>query len=252
MIKAGGKTIRCEIHRLIISIWNKKELPEEWKESIIVPIYKKGGNTDCSNYTAMALLPTTCKILSNILLSRLTPYAEEIIGDHQCGFRRSRSKTDHIFFIRQILKKKWEYNEAVYQLLWTSRKLMIQLGGRSYRVGKNLSDMITITNGLKQGDTLSPLLFNFALQHAIRRVHANQDGLKLNGTHQLLVYADDVNISEGSVQPVKENAEASIVASKEIGLEVNADKTKYKVMSRDQNAGQSHSMKIDNSSSERA
>ena len=226
-------------------------MPEEWKESIIVPIYKKGGNTDCSNYTAMALLPTTCKILSNILLSRLTPYAEEIIGDHQCGFRRSRSKTDHIFFIRQILKKKWEYNEAVYQLLWTSRKLMIQLGGRSYRVGKNLSDMITITNGLKQGDTLSPLLFNFALQHAIRRVHANQDGLKLNGTHQLLVYADDVNISEGSVQPVKENAEASIVASKEIGLEVNADKTKYMVMSRDQDARQSHSMKTDNSSFER-
>ena len=61
-------------------------------------------------------MPTTYKILSNILLSRLTPYAEEIIGDHQCGFQRNRSTTDHIFCIHQILKKIWEYNEAVHQL----------------------------------------------------------------------------------------------------------------------------------------
>jgi len=89
---------------------------------------------------------------------------------------------------------------------------------------------------LKQGDALSPLLFNFALECAIRRVQVNQDGLKLNGTHQLPVNADDVNILGGSLLPVKENTEALIVASKEIGLEVNADETKYMVMSREQNA----------------
>jgi hypothetical protein len=59
---------------------NKEELPEEWKESIIVPIYKKGDKTDHSNYRGISLLPATYKILSNILLSRLN--AEEIIGDH--------------------------------------------------------------------------------------------------------------------------------------------------------------------------
>ena len=91
--------------------------------------------------------------------------------------------------------------------------------------------------------------FNFALEYAIRRAQVNQDGLKLNYTHQLLVYADDVNILGGSVHTIKENAEALVVAGKEIGLEVKADKTKY--MSRDQNAGRSNSMKIDNSSFER-
>ena len=75
--------------------------------------------------------------------------------------------------------------------------------------------------------------------------------MKLNGTHQLVAYADDVNILGGSIHTVKENAEAMIVASKEIGLEVNVDKTKYIVTSWDQNAGQSHSMKTDNTSFER-
>jgi len=76
-------------------------------------------------------------------------------------------------------------------------------------------------------------------------------GLKLNGTHQLLAYADDVNILGGSVHIIKENVEVLVVATEEIGLEVNADKTKYMIMSQDQNAGRSHSMKINSSSIER-
>jgi len=108
LIKSGGKTIRCEIHKLIIFIKNMDELPEEWKESIIMPIPKKGDKIYCSNYRGISLPPTTYKILSNILLSRLTPYGEEIIGDHQCVFRQSSSPTDHISCIRQILEKKWE------------------------------------------------------------------------------------------------------------------------------------------------
>src|SRR5215475_6517646 len=84
------------------------------------------------------------------------------------------------------------------------------------RVGKNLSDRFPIKNGLKQGDVLSPLLFNFALEYALRRVQIIQDGLKLNGTHQFFVYADDVNMLGGSVHAIKKKAEALVVASKEI------------------------------------
>jgi len=105
------------------------------------------------------------------------------------------------------------------------------------QVGKNATDMFPIRNGLKQGDALSSMLFNFALEYAIRRVQVNQDGLKLNGTHQLLAYADNVNILGGSIRTLNENAEALVAAAREIGLEVSADKTKYMTMSRDQNAG---------------
>jgi len=67
-------------------------------------------------------LPTTYKILSYILLSSLIPYLKEIIGDHQCGFRSNRSTIDHIICIRQILEKKWEYNEEVHQLFIDFKK----------------------------------------------------------------------------------------------------------------------------------
>ena len=84
------------------------------------------------------------------------------------------------------------------------------------QVGKHLSDMFPIRNDLK-GDSLSPLLFNFALQYTIKRVQVNQDGLKLNNTYQLLVYADYVNILGGSVPIIQKNTETLVVACKELG-----------------------------------
>ena len=127
-------------------------------------------------------MPTTYKISSNILLSRLIPYAKEIIWDHHCGFQRNRSSIDHIYCIRQILEKKWEYIEPVHQLFIDFKntydsvrrevlyKILIEFGiPRKFvslirmsliemysrvRVGKNVSDMYTIRNGPKQGDVL--------------------------------------------------------------------------------------------------
>jgi hypothetical protein len=102
-------------------------------------------------------------------------------------------------------------------------------------LGRPTFDTFPIKYGLKQGDALSPLPFNFASQYSIRRVQVNQDSLKLNGTYQLLVYAGDT--LGRSLHTIKITPEALIVASKEIGLKVNADKTTYMVMFRDQNAG---------------
>jgi hypothetical protein len=103
-------------------ICNKEELPHQWKESNVVPIHKKDDKTDCINYQGMSLLSTSYKILSNILHSRQIPYADKIIGDHQCGFQHNRSMTDQIFYIHQILEKKWEYNGTVHQLFIDFKK----------------------------------------------------------------------------------------------------------------------------------
>ena len=111
--------------------------------------------------------------------------------------------------------------------------------------------MFHIRTGLKDGEALAPLLFNFALEYAIRKVQVNQDGLKLNGTYQFLSYADDANILERSVYTVKKNSGTLLYATKEFGLEVNAHISKYMTKCRDENAGRFHSMKFVNSSIER-
>ena len=131
-------------------------------------------------------MPTIYRILSNILLFKVTPYTEEVIGDHQCGFRRNRSTTDHIFCIRQILEKKWKNNEAVHQLFIDFKKaydsvrevlyniliefgIPVTLGGliklcmnenyNRVRVDKYLSDVFPITNGLKKRRCFFSIVF---------------------------------------------------------------------------------------------
>jgi hypothetical protein len=141
------------------------------------------------------------EILTNILLSRFSPYIDEMIGYYQCGFRRNRLTTDQIVCIRQILEKKCDYNETVLQLFEDFKKAydsvrrkvlhsnLIEFGvpmkqvrliklclKETYNkvlVGKHLSDNFPIQNDLKQEDILTPLLFKFDIVYAIRRVQEN-------------------------------------------------------------------------------
>jgi hypothetical protein len=88
-------------------------------------------------------------------------------------------------------------------------------------VGKHLSDSFPIQNGLKAGDALSPPFFNVALEYAIRKVQETQVGLKLNGTHQLLAFGDDMNLLGDNIESIKKNTDTLMDPSMEVGLEIN-------------------------------
>jgi hypothetical protein len=190
LIQAVGETLHLEIYKLIKLIWNK-ELPHQWKESTVVPVHKKGDKTDCNNYRGTPLLSISYKILSNILPSRLTPYADEITGNHQCGFLHNRSMSDQIFYIQQILKKKWKYNGTIHQLFIDFKKAHNSVRSEelynilnefarprkldglikmhldetcsTVHTGKNLSDKFPTQNGVKQKVALTPMLSNMSL-----------------------------------------------------------------------------------------
>ena len=167
-------------------------MPEEWKECITEPIHKNGDKTDCSNDTAISFWSTTCKILFSILLSRLTPYAEKIVGNNQCGLYHDRSSTDHIFCICKILEKKWGYIEAVHQLYtdfkkdydsvsrnilhnilfefcipWKLVLLLIMCLNETYsrvQVGKHLSYMFHITNSFENRRHFTAIAFQICFR----------------------------------------------------------------------------------------
>jgi hypothetical protein len=148
--------------------------------------------------------------------------------------RHNRSTTDQILCIYQILGRKWEYSETVHQLFIDFKK-----GYDSFRwevlfsiltdfgvpmklrllkmclnetcnkvcICKHLSDNFPVQSGQRHGDALLPLLFSFPLEYTCRKVQENQTGLKLNGTHQLLVSADDVNLLGDNVDTTEKYTE---------------------------------------------
>jgi len=117
LIKDRGDKLLNRMYELVRQIWEEERIPEEWKETIIVPIQKRGDRDRCENYRGTALGNAAYKILPNTLLGKIKPYIEKVMGDYQNGFRDGRSVSDNIFALRIINEKLWEYNQGVQYLL---------------------------------------------------------------------------------------------------------------------------------------
>ena len=116
LIKYGGRALKQRIYRLITMIWKEEQLPSQWNEGIISPVFKTGDILDCKNYRPITLLNVAYRILAIILNQRLADIVEPTLGDYQSGFRPNRSTIDNIFILRQIMEKCYEYNTDIYNV----------------------------------------------------------------------------------------------------------------------------------------
>ncbi|KAL4084186.1 hypothetical protein QTP88_028016 [Uroleucon formosanum] len=248
------------IHSIIESIWHEERLPEDWGTALVCPIRKKNDPQECSNYRGIALLDTTYKVLAYCILDRVRPISETLLGDYQGGLRPNRSTTDQIFVIRQILQKGWEYNKDVHILFVDFKKAYDSIHRESLinilkefrfpskivsliRASINQTDIkvktanttsqpVRVTTGLRQGDALSPVLFNLVLEKIVREMNVSE-GIALGQiTIGLLAYADDIALLGDDIETTKRLGKKLIKAAEKVGLTVNDDKTEYLTVSR--------------------
>lgn len=275
LIKYGGDILHSKMHQLMLRIWQEEQMPEEWRVALLCPIHKKGSKLCCGNYRGISLLNLGYKVFTKILARRLEPFAEQVLGDYQSGFRRNRSTTDHIFTLRCILEKFYEYNVPVHQLyvdfetaydsidrkylyetldeLGIPRKLTrlvkmtLDLSSCKIKAQNELSKEFRVNRGLRQGDSLSCILFNLTLERVVRSIDVRegalaryirgrnpiQTGTLYNQSVQYLAYADDVAMLGRTAKNVSIAYDELEEEAGKAGLNVNVGKTKYMLLSQD-------------------
>ena len=231
-------------------------MPEDWREAVIIPTYKKGDVTKCENYRPISLLPHAYKILSKIIQDRIQRREVEILKEEQAGFRKGRGTTDHIFTFSKIVEKMWEKNKDIYCVfidfkqvfdsVWrhgmidvmnflgfeenlkrTIKKLYENTTAR-IRKDTIISENFETTGGVIQGCPLSPHLFNIYLEWIMEMALADQEGgITVNGTKITnLRYADDIVLlaeSKEELQNMLTKIEEQCIRYK---MEINSLKTK--------------------------
>lgn len=255
MFKYGGTALIEQMQKLLENIWVKEQLPEEWSEALLCPIYKKGDKSECQNYRGIALLNVAYKILAIYIKDKLVTKLENSLGEYQCGFRRGRSTVDQIFTLREVQAESYEYEKPtlalfidfkqafdkvkrkalfkVLQELGISHKLskMIQLTLQKtediVRINKQNSQKFEVGEGVRQGDPLSSLLFSFVLEKTLRDANINRSGLIYQRRHQCLAFADDIVIITRNIQELKETVKRLEEHARKKGLYINENKTKF-------------------------
>ena len=196
MLKFGGPTFVRRFHALIEEVWRTERAPQDWKDSIIVTLYKKKDPTLCDNYRGLSLLSVPGKVYALILLDPLKTCMEQVLQENQSGFREGRGTTEQMFTLQQALHDSWEfdipthtcfidlkkaYDSVNRPALWgvlehigLSEKVQrlirdLHTGTRStVRAYGETSDPFEVNKGVRQGCIIAPALFNIFLDHVLR------------------------------------------------------------------------------------
>lgn len=261
----GGVAIKQKVGRILKLVWKGEGFPEEWREGVIVPIFKKGSKEDIKNYRGITLTSTAYKLYASILNNELIKEMEEKGGfsETQFGFREGRGAIDCVYILNHVTEKrlarkkgklhaifldlKAAFDRLNRDTLWSMmekrgvRKELIERVKEIYqetkcrvRVGKKESEVFWIEKGVRQGCPLSPTLFNIYMAGLEEHLRAGQEGGVVVGRKKIwsLSYADDVVLlaeGEEELRRMIRRAESYI---RRLDLEVSVEKTKVMVFSK--------------------
>jgi hypothetical protein len=267
MIKAGVNELIVPLTALFNNILSTGEYPEAWREGYITPIHKKGCSSDPGNYRGITINSCLAKVFSSVLNNRLDTFIvdNQILHDTQIGFKKGSRTSDHLFVLDTLVDKYVRKStgdnsklfvcfvdfKTAYDSVWRNgllhRLLSYGVGSKFYQV---LTSMYTSVKtcvktkdgftqdfnshiGLKQGDILSPLLFNLYINELSGHLITNADTPTLNGVHvNHLLYADDLVLISRSRAGLQQQLDSLNSFSEKWQLQINYDKTKVLVFNK--------------------
>ena len=256
-LKADLETIVEMLHPLFEMIWEKEEVPTNWKEGYLIKLPKKGDLSNCANYRGITLLSVPGKVFNRILLERIKTTVGPLLRDEQAGFRQNRSCVDQIATLRIIVEQSLEWNSSLYinfvdyekafdsvdrNTLW---KLLRHYGvptklvnlikntyeGMSCRVVHEgqLTDSFGVKTGVRQGCLLSPFLFLLVIDWIMKNSTADRkNGIQWTLFDQLedLDFADDLALLSQNHQQMQDKTTELVATSSQAGLKIHEGKTK--------------------------
>jgi hypothetical protein len=244
------------IRDLIGLVWRNRSVPQDFKDGIIVPVYKKGAKSDCSNYRGITLLSIAGKILTTIIRSRMLRLYESTIRDQQAGFRGGRGCADQIFLLRRCIERRLRHGQPAVvcfidfaaafdsihrDSMWAILRkcnlpsLFVDIlrdmysGASSWvRTGSGNSNTFSIRTGVRQGCVLSPVLFNLVLDWALKKAVTAGDGVMCSDLDVVcdLEYADDIAILQPDEASCQSLLDRIAESAGRLGLTIKPAKTK--------------------------
>jgi hypothetical protein len=251
----------CWLTRVIQVAWKTGKTPLDWRTGVVVPLFKKGDQRECSNYRGITLLSIPGKVYSKVLYGRISDVVDRQIQDEQCGFRRGRGTTDQLFVLQQVLEKSREYSRQVFisfvdlekaydrvdrGLLWdvlleygvggplVGAVASLYEGSRScVRISGCRSKMFDVGAGLRQGCVLSPLLFIVYMDRIARRSLGRESVAVGEVKVSHLLFADDLAIFASSAADLQCALDRFAVECEAASMRINSAKTEVLVVSRE-------------------